>query len=354
MLPWFQFPANPHARHHVHGAAAERAVSEAQNSVANAVNARPEEIIFTSGATEANNLAVHGISDYLLSKGKTHIIASALEHSSVLQAINCIDGFTVTMVPPKPCGMVEASTIDPYLTEKTGLVCLQAVNNETGTVQPVKEVAALLAGRDILLHCDAAQAIGKIPFDVVSASVDFASMSAHKVHGPQGIGALYLRAELQKEVVPLLRGGGQQKNLRSGTLPTALCVGFGKACDILEINTASQQALRHKFLGVLKQLGPVVYGHADEAWQVPGILALRFPGIDSEALVMALPEVSFGTGAACSSSRNEYSHVISAIAGVEAARECVRISFSRMTSRAEVEEAAGMIQHAVSEMYQSR
>lgn len=352
MLPWLQKPGNPHARHHAHGSAAERAVGEAQDRIAKVVNASPDEIVFTSGATEANNLAVQGLAPYLLRSGKTHIVVSAIEHASVLQAIDGLAGLTVSRVPPKPCGMVDAKTIEPYLTAQTGLVCLQAVNNETGTIQPVKEVAAMLAGRDILLHCDAAQAIGKIPFDVVSLSVDFASFSAHKLHGPQGIGALYLRAELQSKIAPLLRGGGQQKNLRSGTLPTALCAGFGKACEISEINDAPQWALRNIFLDRLAPLAPVVYGHADEAWQAPGILALRFSGIDSETLVMALPELSFGTGAACSSSRNEYSHVISAIAGEDAAREVIRISFSRMTSREEVEEASVVIQRAVREIYQ--
>lgn len=354
MLPWLNTPGNPHARHHAHGSAADLVVREARIQVAEAVNARAEEIVFTSGATEANNFAVLGIARSLRAKGKTHIVAGAIEHASILEVLKGLEGFTVTLVPPKPCGMIEAEMIEQYLTPSTGLVCLQAVNNETGTIQPVSEVAAMLEGRDILLHCDAAQAVGKISLDLGTTPVDFASISAHKLHGPPGIGALYIRAELQSEMTPLLRGGGQQGNLRSGTLPTALCAGFGKACEILESDIIRLQSLRQRFLEKLAALSPVIYGHYDPAWQVPGILALRFQGIDNETLVMALPRLSFGIGSACSSSGKNYSHVISVLAGIDAAQEVVRFSFSRMTLMQELDDAAAMIIAAVREIKQLR
>ena len=334
---------NPHAQHHTHGALASSMVRQARSHVASAIGASPDEIVFTSGATEANNLAVLGLCSKLRSSGKTHIVVGAVEHSSVLEPLRASSAYSVSVIAPKPCGMIDASMIEPHLTDQTGLVCLQAVNNEVGTIQPVSEVAELLHKRNIFLHCDAAQALGKISFNVRASGVDFATISSHKFHGPPGIGALYIRKELSSTLLPQLFGGGQEQGLRSGTLSTPLCVGFGTACELLDNDNARLWSLRQRFLKALAPLAPTTYEHKDPAWQVPGIISLRFHSIDQETLVTGLPKLSFGTGAACRSRGTTYSHVISAIAGEAASRETIRISLSRMSSEHEVDTASEMI-----------
>jgi cysteine desulfurase len=347
MTPWMSIPANAGARHHGYGAAAEQAVCKARMQIAERIGAKLEEIVFTSGATEANNLVIKGLARHLKSTGKTHVIASVVEHKSVLEPLAALEGFSVSVLSVKPCGMIEADMIEKALTPQTGLVCLQAVNNETGTIQPLDEIAAMLTGRGILFHTDAAQALGKIGFDVRKIGVDFASLSAHKVYGPQGIGALYIKHNV---LTPLHHGGGQENNLRSGTLPVALCAGFGIACDIITDDRQRLQALRDDFLKKIAALNPVVYGHSDSAWNAPGILNIRFPGIDSETLVMALPGLAFGLGSACSSAGNKYSHVIAVIASEAAAKESMRLSFGRFTTQEDMGSAAAQIIAAVTDI----
>lgn len=345
-----QFLGNPNATHHSYGAKSHQLVEQARSQISALLDCAPQEIIYTSGATEANNLALLGIATHLRSIGKTHIITSAVEHKCVLAPLQTLAtaGFTVTVLPVKSCGMIEARAIEKAITTSTGLVSVQAVNNETGTIQPLAEIAKILAGRNILFHTDAAQAPGKTPFSVVKSGVDFASLSAHKMHGPQGIGALYARNESKNLLEPLSHGGGQEGNLRAGTLPTALCVGFGLACEILEDNQRYLQGLRRSFLRQIAHLEPIVHGHSDPAWNVPGILNLRFAGIESETLIMALPMLAIGTGAACTQTGTTTSHVIKAITNSDvAAREALRLSFDRMTTQMEINEAASQIIAAV-------
>lgn len=343
---------NPHARHHVFGAAAHNSVETARCGVAESISAQPGEIVFTSGATEANNLAIKGIASYLKSEGKTHLITSAVEHASVLEPLRELEaqGFELTILGVKPCGMIEADMIERALRPDTGLVCVQAVNNEVGVIQPVEEISEMLKGRDILLHCDAAQALGKTDFDV-SNRVDFASLSAHKVYGPQGIGALFVRSDKRQLLSAVSKGGGQESGLRSGTLPTALCVGFGKACSLLEDDSRHLRGLRWSFLNRISCLKPVIYGHSHPEWNVPGILNIRFKGIETETLIMALPDLAFGVGAACSSAGAKLSHVVRATTGSEqAARESLRISFGRFTTHQEIRRAADLIIEAVEDI----
>jgi cysteine desulfurase len=346
---------NAHAAHHPYGSAAARVVQGARHQVASLIGAHEREIIFTSGATEANNLLIKGLADYLRRAGKTHIITSAVEHKSVLEPFAKLhaEGFSVSILPVKPCGMIESHMIEPALQPNTGLVCVQSVNNETGTIQPISEMAFMLKGRNVLLHTDAAQALGKIDFNVVAAGVDFATLSAHKVHGPQGIGALYARSEKAEFLQALMLGGGQQSGLRAGTIPTALCAGFGEACAVVYNNRHRLQAMRSHFLRRLASLKPVVHGHSEAAWNVPGIINLRFPGIESETLVMALPGLAFGLASACSSSGTALSHVIKAMTNSDqAARECIRISFSHYTAIEDLDEAANQILDAVTNIRQ--
>lgn len=350
MTPFLLQPANAGARHHTFGAAAEKALQTARQSIARVIGASAEEIIFTSGATEANNLVLKGLAASLKASGKTHIVTSAVEHKSILEPLRALEGFTVSVLPVKPCAMIEADMIEKALTSETGLVTIQAINNETGTIQPLDEIAALLSGRGILFHSDAAQALGKIDFKVTRAGVDFASLSAHKVYGPQGVGALYIRAGRAALLKPLQHGGGQEQALRAGTVPVALCVGFGMACNLISDDGARLQDLRDGFIKALSTLAPIVYGHSDPTWNAPGILNIRFPGVDNETLVMALPGLAFGLGAACSSAGNKYSHVIEAIAGRDAAKESIRLSFGRFTTKQDMDSAAEQIIAAVTDI----
>lgn len=350
MVSAFGATGNAHVRHHDFGARAAKMVETARAQVAAVVGALPEDVIFTSGATEANNLAIRGIVQSLKDLGKTHVVAGAVEHSSVLAPLRAMSDYSVTLVQPKPCGMVEASAIERALTPQTGLVCLQLVNNETGTVQPLEEVAELLRGRAILLHCDAAQALGKVAGNELAHLADFVALSAHKVHGPQGIGALVVSPRARQQLTPLLFGGAQEGKLRSGTVPTALCVGFGKACDVIDTATERLWEMRQRFLDVVSSVGVSVFGHRERRWQVPGILSVRFPGIDSESLVMGLPHLAFGIGSACSSGSNTASHVIKAIAGESAARETIRLSLSRMSTEAEIARSAQLVREFVSDV----
>lgn len=347
MMPWMgkTRPGNPHARHHGHGNAAHHAVQLARGQIANAIGAKAEQIIFTSGATEANHLALRGLRHHLRSTGRMHIITTAVEHSSILSMMDELraDGFAITILPVQKCGMIEADMIAPAITPQTGLVVVQAVNNELGVIQPIDEIAAMLRGRGILFHVDAAQGLGRIPVDLNAWNADFISLSAHKIHGPQGIGALYIKNTGLLHVI----SGGQEQGLRAGTLPVAQCVGFGAACVLINHDRERLQKLRENFLARLAPLNPVVHGHADPVWNVPGILNLRFPGIDHETLVMVLPELSFGTGAACTAGP---SHVITAIAGTDAAGEAIRLSFGRMTSQDDLTKAAEMFLSAITEI----
>ncbi len=341
---------NAHSKHHPYGAASSMLIQKSREQVASSIDARTEEIVFTSGATESNNTVIKGLADSLKKIGKTRILTSAVEHKSVLQSLAYLaeQGFQIEVLPVKSCGMLTADVVEEALDDTTGLVCIQAVNNETGTIQPIRNIAKILKQRDILLHCDAAQALGKVPFSVKDG-VDFASFSAHKVYGPQGIGALYVNADRRSLLKPLQEGGGQEHGLRSGTLPVALCAGFGKACSLIEDDREHLQGLRQSFLSRIASLKPVVYGHWELRANVPGILNLRFPGIDNDTLIVSLPGLALGTGSACSSSGTSLSHVIKAITGDDqAARECIRISFGRFTTPEEMAQAAEEMIIAVS------
>lgn len=352
MTEWLvpEHTGNAHARHHCHGRNAFRAVQEARRNIAGTINAQPGGIVFTSGATEGNNLVIKGIAPALRQAERMHIVTSAVEHKSVLETLAALDGFTVTILPVRPCGMVDEAVLERAITPQTGLICIQAVNNELGVIQPLEEIAAVVKGRDIRLHIDAAQALGKIPVDAEKWAADFITLSAHKMHGPQGIGAVYCR---QAELSPLLHGGGQENNLRAGTLPVFLCVGFGAACTLLTTayvlaERERLQALRDDLTACLAPLKPVIGGHGEAAWNVPGILNLRFPGIGHDSLVMAMPELSFGTGSACTAG---VSHVMRAVTGSDqAAAESIRLSFGRFTTAGETKRAAEIILQAVTEI----
>ncbi|MBI1271682.1 aminotransferase class V-fold PLP-dependent enzyme [bacterium] len=341
---------NPHAVHHQFGRRAKHVITEARSQVASRVGSKSSEITFTSGATESNNLVLSGLADYLRLAGNTHIISSAIEHKSILSPLARLQeqGFKITLLQPQPCGMIDSSTVENALRPNTGLVTIQTVNNEVGTIQPLAEIAEVLEGKDVLFHTDSAQALGKLNLDLSRTGVDFASLSSHKAHGPQGVGALFVKSGREKLLQPQLLGGNQEWGLRSGTVPVALCGSFGTACSVIVDDRSRILSLRQRLLQRLEALRPFVHGHWDQEWNVPGILNLRFPGIDSETLMMALPRVALSSGAACSEAKDSSSHVIAAMTGsTEFAGEAVRLSFGRFTTEGEIDYLADQLIDAV-------
>lgn len=349
MLPWWrERAANAHSPHAM-GRAARDAVEDARGTVAALIGADASEIVFTSGATEASNLALRG-----MLRPRQHVVTTTIEHSCVRETLASLsqDGLIVTEVEVSAEGLVDADAIEAAIRRETRLVSVMHVNNEVGTVQPIADIGAVCRSSGVVFHTDAAQAVGKIPVDVAGMNVDLLSISAHKLYGPQGIGALYCRKALQSQLSPVLTGGGQERGLRSGTLPTALCVGFGEACRIaaaeMSAEAARLAALRSTFLDRLLAVldGVRVNGSLDE--RIPGNLNLAFAGIDAESLLYRLEDVALSTGSACSSAAITPSHVLLAMGSKqEAAESSVRIGFGRKTTRAEVETAARRISDEV-------
>lgn len=356
MLPYFAgIFGNPHANHHSFGSAAEQAISAAREQIATLVGAQPNEIVFTSGATEANNLAIRGAAEALRKKGKSHIVTSSVEHSCILAITDYLQksGFEVTRLAVEGDGRVLIRSVEDALRPETGLVSIMAANNEIGTLQPVAEIGALCAQLGVLFHTDAAQAAGKVPVDVRALSVDLMSLSAHKMYGPKGIGALYVRKRVRESIEPVIIGGGQEAGMRGGTLPTPLCVGFGEAARIAAAELHDEAAriadLRNRFLERIEDTGVSFLINGSMTHRLPGNLSLSFLGVDAEALLMSLRErVAISTGSACTTGRLEPSHVLQAIGlSNEAAESSVRIGFGRFTSEEEVDRAAGIIASAI-------
>lgn len=364
MRPWMEgCPGNPSSHQNPHGQAALAAMLRARTQVAQAIGAQPEEIIFTSGATEANNMALLGMTDYLEAKGQTHIVSTPIEHASIAGALSVMrdGGFDVALCRLLPCGMADGPLVLNEITAQTGMVSVQAVNNETGVINPLSEVKDGIADKDILFHADAAQALGKCAFNVKECGVDMATLSGHKLYGPQGIGALYIRKDLQPYMRPLFHGGGQQSGLRSGTLPVALIAGFGEACvlaaQVQESEKTRLEGFHELFRQTLSQAGVdyVINGHdygADsQEWRVPGIINMQITGVENEWLLEAVDGVSFSTGSACSSGAQAHkpSHVLKAMGLTdEQARQSVRVSFGRFTTEEDIRNAAQIFADAVS------
>jgi len=349
----WQAAGNASSVQNLHGAQAKKKVEDAREKVAYSIGAKPEEIFFTSGATEANNIALLGISQYLKKSGKTHIVSSKTEHACVLGPLEKLktQGFDMSYSELLPCGMADGPLVLKEITEKTGFVSLQAVNNETGVINPLFEVAEGISGKEILFHSDVTQALGKIPFNVKECGLHMASLSAHKVYGLQVVGALYIREDVQGYISPLLFGGGQEGQIRSGTLPVALIAGFGEACRL----AVEEQAVEREKLecyntllrnlldeaGIDYKINGHDYGADSRNWRVPGIMNIHFSGIENEWLLEAIDTVSFSTGSACSAQGDQLSHVLKAMGlDREGASQSVRISFGRFTTEDEIRSVA--------------
>lgn len=357
MMPYLTTKfGNPHSESHRFGWEADAGVEVARGQVASLVGAEAEEIIFTSGATESNNMAIKGVARALRAK-RPHLVTVATEHKCVLESFRAMEreGAAVTYLPVKPDGLVDLDEVEKAVRGDTALVSVMLVNNEIGVIQPVREIAAIAHAKGAIVHTDAAQAVGKIPVDVHSLDVGLMSVSGHKLYGPKGIGALYVRRRPRVPLVPLMDGGGQERRLRSGTLSPALCVGFGQASviagEMLEDEGARIAGLARGFLDKLRQNLDGVILNGSETERYWGNLNLSFEGVDGERLISSLRKVAVSSGAACASGSGEASYVLGAI-GVpdRLAKASIRIGFGRMTTQAEADFAAAEIVSAVKKL----
>ncbi|MBX9620554.1 MAG: cysteine desulfurase [Alphaproteobacteria bacterium] len=356
MLPYFtkEF-GNPHSTTHVYGTRAHEAVERARAQVANVINADPQEIIFTSGSTEADNIAILGVSRALKNQGKSEIISVVTEHKAVLEPLKALEreGFKVILLPVQKNGIINISDLKKNLSSKTALVSVMAVNNEIGVLQPIQEIAKLAHEHGALFHTDAAQGFGKIPIDVKKDDIDLLSLSGHKIYGPKGIGALFIKKGTP--VIPLVYGGGQERKIRPGTVPTPLSVGLGKAAQIAEQERIPESkrllALRNKLLNILQKnlTGVIVNGDLEK--RLPGNLNLSFAGVDSAPLLSNLKGIAVSASSACSSDSLELSYVIQAIDPEHTLPPAViRLSLGRFTTEAEIEKAAEEIIRVVNDL----
>ena len=360
MLPYFTtIYGNPASVSHRFGWEAGEAVDHARELVAAAIGAESREIVFTSGATEADNLAIKGVAASLRRKGD-HIVTTAVEHKAVLGPVRRLEreGWSVTVVPPDADGLVSAEAIEAALTDRTVLVSVIAASNEVGTINPIGAIGRLCHARGVVFHTDATQAVGKVPVDVVEDSIDLLSLSAHKLYGPKGIGALYVRRrDPMVRLAPLLDGGGHERGFRSGTLAVPLVVGLGLATEIAVVEMPEEaprvEALRDRLhAGIADRVEAIrLNGHPTR--RLPGNLNLSFSFVDGEALMMAIRDVAVSSGAACTSSDPEPSHVLLAM-GIdeEMARASLRFGVGRYNTADEIDFTIGAVVEAVDRLRQ--
>ena len=363
MLPFFtKHFGNPHSTSHSYGHIAAAAVEEARDEIAALIHADPREIVFTSGATEANNLAIKGAAHFSRAysqagRSRDHIVTLTTEHKCVLESCAQLEreGFAVTYVPVEPNGLVALDRLEAALTEHTLLVSVLAAHNEIGVIQPLAEIGALCRSRGVLFHTDAAQAAGKIPLDVEAMHIDLMSISGHKLYGPKGIGVLYVRRRPRVRLLPLIDGGGQERGLRSGTLPTPLCVGLGRAAAIAAQEMPDEAVRLRQLRDRLHQgLSRRVSGltlNGDAERRLPGNLNLSFPGIEAPSLIEACPAIAISTGSACTSAKVEPSYVLRALGFPDpVANSAIRIGIGRFNTAAEVDFAVDALAAAAARL----
>ena len=361
MLPYFteEF-GNPHSESHLYGRTAAAAVEEARGAVARLIGADPRETVFTSGATEANNLALKGAAHFARAHPasgrppRDRIVVLATEHKCVLESAAALEreGFDVTSVPVEATGLVSPERVAAALDERTLILSVMAAHNEIGVIQPLAELGALCRARGVLFHTDAAQAFGKIPLDVNAMNIDLLSISGHKIYGPKGIGALFVRRKPRVRLEALIHGGGQERGFRSGTLPTPLCVGFGEAAAIaareMEEEAGRVGRLRDRLQSLLQRRLGRLCVNGDGERRLPGNLNLSFPGLTAPELIAACPMVAMSTGSACTSAAVEPSYVLRALGMSDAlANASIRLGLGRFTTEAEIDFAADALADAV-------
>lgn len=342
---------NPHSNDHIKGWEANKSVEKSREQIALAINADSDEIIFTSGATEANNMVIKGLEKYLQDSKKSTILVSSIEHKCVLQSAEFFKGrgFDVIYVRPNSDGIITKEALEDAINDDVGLVSIMLVNNEIGTIQPVRDLAEVAHRYGAAFHTDAAQAPVFIKLDVDELSVDFMSLSSHKIYGPKGVGILYISRDYKGVLQPLIHGGGQEDGLRSGTLPTALCVGMGEAMELCSSQTKSSALmlddLSQYFWQELKNNIPGVSLNGSKLWRHPGNLNVFFPDIDSAHFLQTLqPNIAASTGSACNSGIESPSYVLAEI-GMDRnmAKSCIRFSFGLNQTREQISKAVEII-----------
>ena len=357
MMPYFTEKfGNPHSVSHLYGFEAAEGVEMAREQVAALIGAEPREIVFTSGATESNNLAIRGAAAFH-GQRRRHVVSALTEHKCVLESVHQLEleGFRVTWLPVDRTGHINLEQLAAAISDDTLLVSIMAVNNEIGTIEALAEIGALCRAKGAYFHTDAAQAYGKIPLDVNAMKIDLMSISGHKIYGPKGIGALYIRRRPRVRLAPLIVGGGQERGHRSGTLPTPLCVGLGKAAELagqdMAAETARLKSLRDRLRdGILSRLADVQV-NGDPEHGLAGNLNLSFAGVDGAALMAALKGVALSSGSACTSAEIEPSHVLRAIGlSDEAARASLRFGLGRFNTGAEIDQVIELTVAAVTEL----
>ena len=345
MLPYFgTIFGNAASRNHQFGWEAEQAVDKAREQISKLIGCTPKEIIFTSGATESNNLAIKGIAEMYREKGN-HVITQVTEHKAVLDTCKKLErqGFDVTYLPVQEDGLISLDALKAAMTEKTILVTIMYANNEIGVVQPIREIGKLCHERGIIFHTDAVQAVGKIPVNVQEDNIDVLSLTAHKIYGPKGVGALYVRRRNPRvQITEQINGGGHERGMRSGTLNVPGIVGLGKACEIAGEEMAAETArlkdlrdyLKHKFENALDYVH--VNGNMDH--HLPGNLNMSFVHVEGESLLMGINDIAVSSGSACTSATLEPSYVLKALGlGDDVAHSSIRFGLGRFNNKAEVD-----------------
>ncbi|MBH0202105.1 MAG: IscS subfamily cysteine desulfurase [Nitrospira sp.] len=346
MLPYFvEKFGNAASRNHAFGWAAEEAVEQARKQIAKLIKADSKEIVFTSGATESDNLALKGVLEMYKEKG-THIITSSTEHRAVLDTAKSLEAkglATVTYLPVDKYGMVNPQDVQNAITDKTILISIMLANNEIGTINPIQEIGKIAKAKGILFHCDATQGVGKIPVDVQAMGIDLMSFTSHKIYGPKGVGALYVRKRNPRvRIAPQIDGGGHERGMRSGTLPVPLIVGFGKACELCEQEMAADTArltkmrdrLQTEIMAALEE--SYLNGHPTN--RLPGNLNISFAYVEGESLLMGMKDIALSSGSACTSATLEPSYVLRALGvGTELAHSSIRFGLGRFNTDDEID-----------------
>jgi len=358
MLPWFtEKYGNSASRNHAYGWEAEEAVENAREQIATVIGATGKEIIFTSGATESNNLAIKGVASMYKKKGN-HIITSPIEHKATIDPCKRLEheGFSVTYLPVDQYGRVSAEQVANAITDKTILVSLMTANNEIGTINPVAAIGKVCKEKSVLFHTDAVQAVGKIPLDVEAMGIDLLSLSAHKVYGPKGIGALYVRKKGPRvRLEPMVDGGGHERGMRSGTLPVPMIVGLGEACALahqeMPKETTRLIRMRERMRESIMDKLPETYLNGHPTERLPGNLNLSFAYVEGEGLMMGIKDVAVSSGSACTSASLEPSYVLRALGvGDELAHSSIRFGLGRFTTDEEVDYVIDLVVREVNRL----
>ncbi|OBT89566.1 cysteine desulfurase [Pseudogymnoascus sp. 03VT05] len=356
MLPFFTgLYGNPHSRTHAYGWETDKAVEQARENIAALIGADAKEIIFTSGATESNNMSIKGVARFFGRSGKKkHIVTSQTEHKCVLDSCRHLqdEGFDITYLPVQSNGLISMEELEAAIRPDTALVSIMAVNNEIGVIQPLAEIGNLCRSKKVFFHTDAAQAVGKIPMDVNEMKIDLMSISAHKIYGPNGIGACYVRRRPRVRLDPIITGGGQERGLRSGTLAPPLVVGFGEACRIakqdMDYDTKHIKKLSDRLLSGLLAMEHTTQ-NGDPNHFYPGCVNVSFAYVEGESLLMALKDIALSSGSACTSASLEPSYVLRALGSSdESAHSSIRFGIGRFTTDAEIDYVLKAVRERVS------